>query len=241
MRWARRRLGIILVVGLVLGGLAFWRHGRAVWVPIYLELIGKRTVADVLVEYGPVAGARLRDRFRVAGVSFPPGEIALVGLKEERLLELWARTNGHWVRVHRYEVLAASGQLGPKLREGDRQVPEGVYGIEGLNPNSRYHLSLKVSYPNDFDRQQAAAEGRAELGGDIFIHGKDRSIGCLAMGDDAIEELFILVAEVGAAHTRVVLAPRDLRSKPLPDGDTPWVRELHSQLREELSRYVSTR
>ena len=240
MRWTGRKLGIVLVVGLALAGLAFWRHGRAVWVPIYLKAVGKRTVADVLAAYGPVAGARLRDRFRVVGVTFPPEEIVLVGLKEERQLELWAGTNGHWVRVHRYAVLAASGQLGPKLREGDRQVPEGVYGIDGLNPNSSYHLSLKVSYPNAHDREQAAAEGRTELGGDIFIHGSNRSIGCLAMGDDAIEELFILVAEVGAAHTRVVIAPRDLRSKPLPTSDAPWVRELHSQLREELSRYVAT-
>jgi murein L,D-transpeptidase YafK len=71
----------------------------------------------------------------------------------------------------------ASGKAGPKLREGDGQVPEGIYRIDGLNPNSSYHLSLKLNYPNDFDLEQARTEGRTELGGDIFIHGKAVSIG----------------------------------------------------------------
>ena len=76
-------------------------------------------------------------------------------------------------------------------------MPEGVYAIEAFNSNSRFHLSLKLDYPNAVDRQQAALEGRDQLGGDIFLHGKDVSVGCLAMGDAAIEELFVLVARTG--------------------------------------------
>jgi len=68
-----------------------------------------------------------------------------------------------------YRITAASGTAGPKLREGDRQVPEGIYRIVGLNPNSRYHLSMKLDYPNAFDRHQAARDGRARPGSDIFI------------------------------------------------------------------------
>jgi murein L,D-transpeptidase YafK len=61
--------------------------------------------------------------------------------------------------IHRYPLLAASGVAGPKLRQGDKQVPEGVYGISFLNPNSRYDVSLRVNYPNAFDRQMAAKDG----------------------------------------------------------------------------------
>ena len=79
--------------------------------------------------------------------------------------------------------------LGPKLREGDRQVPEGVYTIANMNPNSISHLSLALSYPNDFDRARAAEDGRADntLGGSIMIHGGSGSIGCMAVGDEAAE------------------------------------------------------
>src|SRR5690606_33287906 len=109
--------------------------------------------------------------------------------------------HGAWVAVHQYPVLAASGQAGPKLREGDRQVPEGFYAIESLHPNSRFHLALRVNYPNQSDRQRAAEDGRTNLGGDIMIHGSNASVGCLAMGDPAAEDLFVLVADVGIQNT----------------------------------------
>lgn len=91
-------------------------------------------------------------------------------------------------------MLAASGGPGPKLREGDLQVPEGVYRLTAFNPNSSYHLSLRVDYPNAEDRAAedravARSDRRTSLGGDIFIHGKAVSIGCLAIGDPGIEEL----------------------------------------------------
>jgi L,D-transpeptidase catalytic domain len=95
---------------------------------------------------------------------------------------VWVETSGQVVFIHSYSVLVASGHNGPKLREGDRQVPEGFYRITSLNPNSSYHLSIKLNYPNAFDQQHADEEGRDRLGGDIFIHGKAASIGCLAMG-----------------------------------------------------------
>src|SRR5204863_8498878 len=63
-------------------------------------------------------------------------------------------------------------------------ISEGIYPIESLNPNSRFHLSLRIGYPNAFDRAQAAKEKRTNLGGDIMIHGNSVSIGCLAMGED---------------------------------------------------------
>ena len=79
-----------------------------------------------------------------------------------------------------------SGTLGPKLREGDGQIPEGLYRIEYLNPNSSYHLSLKIDYPNAFDREKGRSDGRERLGYDIFIHGKSVTVGCIPIGDEAI-------------------------------------------------------
>jgi murein L,D-transpeptidase YafK len=159
-------------------------------------------------------------------------------LKEEGRVELWAgdRTRRH---IRDYDTKAASGGPGPKLREGDLQVPEGLYKILWLNPNSSYHLSMKLDYPNAFDRAKGRADERTRLGGDIFIHGRAVSIGCLAMGDPAIEELFTLVAESGVGNVQVVIAPHDLRTRAAtaPTRGPYWVRELYEALAPEVARF----
>ena len=129
--------------------------------------------------------------------------------------------------------------LGPKLREGDRQVPEGIYTIAYMNPNSISHLSLALSYPNDFDRARAAADGRADdtLGGSIMIHGGSGSIGCMAVGDEAAEDLFILTADAGWDRGLIVVSPVDFRRTDLPAdyrASTPWVNDLYAWIRAEL-------
>jgi TPR repeat protein len=172
---------------------------------------GKAGQADVLRDRLADAEQRLAARFASRGLAYPPRRIALVALKSEARLELWADAGGRWGFVRSYLVRAASGGLGPKLREGDHQVPEGVYRIEALNPTSRYHLSLRVDYPNAFDRVRAAEDGRAHLGGDIMIHGGAVSDGCLPVGDAAIEELFALVERVGTDDVPVIVSPLDFR------------------------------
>jgi murein L,D-transpeptidase YafK len=159
-------------------------------------------------------------------------------LKEERVFELWAEGAAGPRLVHRYPVLAASGVAGPKLRQGDLQVPEGVYRVLWLNPNSSYHLSMKLDYPNAFDRARARRDGRSNLGGDIFIHGRAVSIGCVALGDPAIEELFVLAADTGVARVKTVIAPRDLRlpSTRDPEIASAWAPELYRLVRRELAR-----
>ena len=135
-------------------------------------------------------------------------------------------------------MLGASGAAGPKLAEGDQQVPEGIYSIDELNPNSRYHLSLRVGYPNDFDRARGREEGRKDLGGDIMIHGGASSVGCLAVGDEAVEELFVLAADCGLANTRLILSPVDFRKRELPLScwSLPgWTEDLYAELRKELA------
>lgn len=229
------RLGLSCALGLGALALVVSDHsgaGRGLWHPYVAAFTGGRTHDGVLRDIGPRRRPRLRDAALEAGLVYPPSRLSLVGLKEERRLEAWAETPSGYKRLASYPVLAASGGAGPKLREGDLQVPEGMYRLTAFNPNSSYHLSLRVDYPNAHDRTVARAEGRTRLGGDIFIHGKAVSIGCLALGDPAIEELYVLVADVGLSRTRLLLAPS---ARPQPtSGAPPWLVQLYERLGTEL-------
>ncbi|NIP27959.1 MAG: L,D-transpeptidase family protein [Phycisphaerae bacterium] len=201
---------------------------------------GRKTVQDRLEQYGQAVRKRLLPYFEAAKIPYPPKKVIFIGLKHEKILEVWAcGKENRFNLIRTYPILAASGRLGPKLREGDRQVPEGLYRIESLNPNSMFHLSLRINYPNDFDREQASLENRTNLGGDIMIHGSNASIGCLAMGDEAAEDLFILVAETGIEHISVILSPVDFRNKVFPKVTYPlpeWTDILYEQIKQELSK-----
>ncbi|UQN13605.1 L,D-transpeptidase family protein [Methylococcus capsulatus] len=213
---------------------AFRRPG---YLPPFFGGSDQRTVSDVLRDFGPYSVQKLKPYFERAGVAFPPREVVLVGLKQEKKLELWARDGSDYRLIRHYDIQAASGSAGPKLRQGDKQVPEGVYRIVGLNPNSNYHLSMKLNYPNDFDLYHAQLEGRTQPGSDIFIHGRAVSAGCLAMGDEAIEELFVLTAQVGKENVKVVIAPHDPRTWPLEQtaaGQPEWTRELYATIADEI-------
>jgi hypothetical protein len=240
-----RRLHVLLLV-LVLCLLAYplretiRRFERPVVEPVVHKLQGRATVRERVEEIGAAVRERLEPDFQRVDVPYPPKAVTLVCLKEEERLEVWVSADGREFRHLRdYPVLAASGGPGPKLREGDMQVPEGFYGIESLHPNSAYHLALRLDYPSRFDRDMARLDGRTDLGGDIMIHGNRVSIGCLAMGDSAAEDLFILAAETGIDNITALLAPVDLRTRPAPDpsADTPeWVGELYQRLAEELRK-----
>ena len=110
--------------------------------------------------------------------------------KEERELELYleSKSTGKFELFRTYPIAAASGKLGPKLAEGDRQVPEGFYfsRASDMNPNSSFHLSFNVNYPNAYDR------AHERTGSFIMIHGSNVSVGCLAMTDEKIEEIYTL-------------------------------------------------
>jgi hypothetical protein len=198
-------------------------------------------VAAAVEELAPRVEGSLRERFAAAGRAYPPKALTLLAFKTERTLEVWAEGGAPPARVWTYPLLDSSPP-GPKLEQGDWQIPEGIYHVTWLNPKSDYHLSLALDYPNDFDRAKAAADKRTDLGGDIFIHGKDTSIGCLAIGDAAVEELFVLAARVGPTNVRVLIAPDDLRSKPAPAPKVAveWIDELYGVLRRELARYPAS-
>lgn len=174
---------------------------------------------------------------------YPPTQLIIVGLKHEKRLQLYAAAGKDEPRfVREYPILAASGTIGPKLREGDRQVPEGLYRIQSLNPNSRFHLSLRINYPNEADRAVAEREKRTNLGGDIMIHGSRVSVGCLAIGDEAAEDLFVLAADTGLQNIEVILSPVDFRVRSLPRDIPPppvWMTFRYRQIAGALGRLPS--
>ena len=103
-------------------------------------------------------------------------------------MEFWLRKGKKYNLFRTYPIAAMSGQLGPKLLEGDRQAPEGFYYVSAsrMNPNSRFHLSMNLGYPNRYDR----VHGRT--GSALMIHGGRASIGCFAMTDPKIEEIYAM-------------------------------------------------
>ena len=205
------RVGLFIAAAVIL--LLAGIFGPRLWKPATTALTGGRTHQEVMDAITPRASERMQLAFENAGAPFPPKEITLLASKRERRLELWTTAAGtHTPRhIHTWPLTATSGREGPKLREGDRQIPEGFYRITAFNPNSSYHLSLKLNYPNSFDQAYADAENRKEPGSNIFIHGKAVSIGCLAIGDPAIEELYYLIDKTGLKQARVIIAPHDPR------------------------------
>jgi murein L,D-transpeptidase YafK len=112
--------------------------------------------------------------------------------KEESELEVWKmRADGRFYHFKTYPICNWSGELGPKIVQGDRQAPEGFYTITRaqMNPKSSYHLAFNLGFPNQFDR----ANGRT--GEFLMVHGNCRSAGCYAMTDALIEEIYALARE----------------------------------------------
>jgi len=128
--------------------------------------------------------ARLADK----GVTL--GDPVLVRVfKLESELELWMEKDGRYVKFATYPICRFSGRLGPKLREGDNQAPEGFYTVaeDQLNPNSRWHRSFNLGYPNAFDR------AHDRTGSLIMVHGGCLSIGCFAITNAGVDEVWRLV------------------------------------------------
>lgn len=114
--------------------------------------------------------------------------------KEEEKLELWGKNASEqsYKLIKTYTICESSGELGPKRKQGDLQVPEGFYHIDRFNPYSNFYLSLGINYPNKSDRILGQ---KNKLGGDIFIHGNCVTIGCVPITDDKIKELYLFCVE----------------------------------------------
>jgi murein L,D-transpeptidase YafK len=133
--------------------------------------------------------------FSTVDITYPPKKIYIRIFKFEQMLELWAKADNSekYKLVEKFPMTAFSGKLGPKRAEGDMQIPEGFYHIDRFNPASNYHLSLRLDYPNNSDIIRKKGE---KAGGDIFIHGSNVTIGCVPIGDSAIEILYAIAVDV---------------------------------------------
>jgi murein L,D-transpeptidase YafK len=112
--------------------------------------------------------------------------------KEESELEVWKlRQDGRYYHYKTYPICTWSGELGPKLRDGDRQAPEGFYTVtrEQMNPDSKHHLAFNLGYPNPYDKSNR------RTGNALMVHGKCSSAGCYAMTDALMEEIYALARE----------------------------------------------
>lgn len=189
---------------------------------------------DKIDKIEPDSGTRIRNKVENANLDFPPRKLILSADKTKRSLTVYGcDQNDKPIKITSYRFTGYSGGLGPKLREGDGQIPEGIYDITALNPQSSFHLSIRVEYPNAFDKRIAANEGRTNLGGDIYIHGGSATIGCIPIGNDNIEELFYLVEQTGLKNTDIVITPHDLTDIDIDKQQypLPWQNQLYKDIK----------
>lgn len=195
-RRRRPRLSLIAVFGLVA---AIFAGVLIVYWPIIVEAIEHEIIRAERSKRWTLARAG-RTLPGTPNLSNLPGRLAAKELeagapifmrifKRDFELELWILRDGRFHRFATYPICLWSGHLGPKHKEGDRQSPEGFYTVDStaLNPASKYHRSFNLGFPNTFDR----AHGRT--GSFLMVHGGCASIGCYAMTDAVIEEIWALV------------------------------------------------
>jgi len=131
--------------------------------------------------------AKLKSEFKVKGLPFG-NPIFIRIFKEEKQLEVWVKKDAHFYLFKKYPICFFSGDLGPKTKQGDQQSPEGFYFVKPnqLNPWSKFHLAFNIGYPNQYDRKNNYT------GSAIMVHGNCVSIGCYAMTDPIIEEIYTI-------------------------------------------------
>jgi len=179
---SRARIGIAVGVTIAATGVAAWLAGGGDW----LNRPEERTISSPPRQFDRTALVA-----QLAQDGFALGDAVHIRIfKAEERLEVWlAREDGRYALFAGYDICKFSGGLGPKLREGDRQAPEGFYrvGLSQLNPNSRHHLSFNLGFPNAYDRQL----GRT--GSALMVHGGCTSIGCYAITDEKVDEVYAMV------------------------------------------------
>jgi murein L,D-transpeptidase YafK len=137
----------------------------------------------------------VRKQFEQKQLAWPPEAMYLRSFKYDRQLEVWVKNSAKepYKLFKTYKVCMQSGSMGPKRMEGDYQVPEGFYHINEFNPNSMYHLSLGLNYPNASDKILSDAN---RPGNAIYIHGNCVSTGCIPITDVPMEELYVIASNV---------------------------------------------
>ncbi len=176
---------------------------------------------------------------RLIGAGLDPRKgVHLRIYKEEAEIEVWIRDGDGHRLFSRLPICRYSGRLGPKLREGDAQAPEGFYLVDAssLNPNSAHHLAINLGFPNPADR----AKGRT--GSFLMIHGGCLSVGCYAMTDTGIDEIYGLVERsIRAGHAVAIhIFPfRMTAERMAAEAASPWAADW-AELAEGWRRFEQT-
>lgn len=140
----------------------------------------------------------VKKQFEKQSLTWPPEAMYIRSFKYDRQLEVWVKGAAAepYKLFKTYKVCMQSGTMGPKRVEGDYQVPEGFYYINEFNPNSNFHLSLGLNYPNASDR---ILSDSIRPGSAIYIHGNCVSTGCIPISDEPIEELYVIASYARAS------------------------------------------
>lgn len=176
-------------------------------------------------------GFSLKAKNSMAGVSDSSAVLIRI-FKQESKLELWRETsNKKFVLVSSYDICSYSGTLGPKIKTGDYQSPEGLYNISHshLNYHSSHFLSINVGFPNEFDRSHN------RTGSYLMIHGGCSSAGCYAIGDQYMEELFAAVRDAmryGQKQVQIQIYPFRLTDQNILKHKTNKNFDFWKQLKE---------
>lgn len=146
----------------------------------------------------------LKEELKEKKFNYDDFEIYLRTFKHEKTVEVWlkGKSEARYKLFKTYEICASSGDLGPKRKEGDGQVPEGFYKIDLFNPKSDYYLSMRINYPNTSD---ILLKETPNAGGAIMMHGECVTIGCLPMTNDKIKELYVLCLEAKNRNTTIYI------------------------------------
>jgi len=137
--------------------------------------------------YRRVAPKLIREMKKIDANLGDPAFIRI--FKNEKKLEVWLRKGLTYTLFKSYTICHHSGDLGPKIKEGDKQSPEGFYTVDAsqLNPNSDYHLSFNLGFPNEYDKSHN------RTGSLLMVHGRCSSVGCFAMSDFRMDEIYAIV------------------------------------------------
>ncbi len=187
----------------------------------------------------------VKAQFKRKNLAWPPQEMYVRSFKYDRSLEVWVKETptDSFKLFKSYKVCMQSGATGPKRMEGDYQVPEGFYHINEFNPNSAYHLSLGLNYPNASDR---ILSDPLRPGSAIYIHGNCVSVGCIPITDEYIEELYIIGSYTKAAGQEFIpvhVFPIDYRQKKSEDylktiiENDAYLKDFNNRLKQAFTYF----
>jgi murein L,D-transpeptidase YafK len=191
----------------------------------------------------------LQKEFKAKGLEWPARYVFIRSFKYDGQLEVWAKDNENekYKLFKTYKVCMQSGALGPKRMQGDYQVPEGFYYINEFNPNSAYHLSLGLNYPNASDKMLSDSQ---RPGNGIYIHGSCVSVGCIPVTDSDIEEIYLIASAAKASGEEFIpvhIFPIRYNKKRSVDffenntRDNPALQKFAMQLKSAYDKFEATK